>query len=205
MSYHDICLRGLKYCGLSRIPKEGWSTLSERLGQAINSRTYCKTDLQSSSAVTISEVLTSYFLLYCLLLNGKNADWVIFPASCFYLRVFCVESGWGKVTCFWAVVCEWHASIHSRRWEGHERPRPFSLKNPGPPAHPSQLKLTPAKMGEQKRKTGTAHYAMDYPWFNMATMNRVLLLKPRHFFSVSKAVSFSKFLMLNQNLNFSRE
>ena len=110
--------------------------LSERLGQAINSRTYCKTDLQPSSAVTISEVPTSYFLLYCLLLNGnfdkvyQNADWVIFSASCFYLRFFCVESGWGKVTCFWAVVCEWHASIHSRRWEGHERPRPFSLKNP---------------------------------------------------------------------------
>ena len=39
---------------------------AERLEQAINSRTYCKTDLQSSSAVTISEVPTSYFFFYCI-------------------------------------------------------------------------------------------------------------------------------------------
>ena len=134
--------------------------LSERLEQAINSRIYCKTDLQSSSAVTISEVLTSYFLLYCLLLNGnfdnvyQNADWVIFPASCFYFRFFCVESGWGKVTCFWAVVCEWHASIHSRRWEGHDL---FSLKKKsnipnGPPFRIKTYAQDTQPRGESRRE-----------------------------------------------------
>ena len=72
---------------------------SERLGQAINSRTYCKTDLQSSSAVTISEVPTSYFLLYCLLLNGnfdkvyQNADWVIFRRVVFTYGFFVLNQG----------------------------------------------------------------------------------------------------------------
>ena len=58
--------------------------------------------LKNWPAVTVcgphySEVPRTYFLLYCVLLNGnfdkvyQNADWVIFPASYFYLRFFCVE------------------------------------------------------------------------------------------------------------------
>ena len=71
------------------------------------------------------------------------------------------------------------------------------------PAHPPQLKLTHRIPSQEVRaEEKDWNQALCNVLFNMATMNRVLLLKPRHFFSVSKTVSFLRFLMLNQNLNF---
>ena len=87
-----------------------------------------------------------------------------------------------------------HTSIYSKRWEDHDL---------GPPSSTCAQDVQPTeseRKGKTLRKTGTA--ILCNVLFNMATMIRVLLLKPRHFFVVTRAVSFLKFLLLNQNLNF---